>query len=178
MFKVFFLTVLLLCSCSDIEKEAQLSKIKTLQTNLSKHKQSFEVMKIDTLFVMKQRSSDLERKLKQNYKSDSVDINLGRRIDAYKRMRRMFGPLGTLATKLNNAFNEETLHLQHLYHDVDNGFGSRDKYDEYIRLETKKCRQITILIEDYLRIKTEAFEIYAKEHRFVADFVQQIMKIE
>jgi hypothetical protein len=177
MFKVFFL-VLLLCSCSDIEKDSQLSKIKTLQSNLTKNKQSFEVMKIDTLFVMKQRSSDLERKLKQNYKSDSVDLNLGRRIDAYKRMRRMFGPIGTLGTKLNNAFNEEALHLQHLYHDVYNGFGPRDKYDEYIRLETKKCGQITILLEDYLRIKTEAFEIYAKEHRFVADFVLQIMKIE
>ena len=99
--------------------------------NLSKHKQSFEVMKIDTLFVMKQRSSDLERKLKQNYKSDSVDLNLGRRIDAYKRMRRMFGPLGALGTKLSNAFNEESLQLQHLYYDVENGFEANYHYNSY-----------------------------------------------
>jgi hypothetical protein len=178
MFKVFFLTVLLLCSCSDIGKEAKLSKIKALQSKLSKNKKSFEAMKVDTLFIMKQRSSDLERKLKQNYKSDSVDLNLGRRIDDYKRMRRMFGPLGALGTKLSNAFNEESLQLQHLYYDVENGFGPRDKYDEYIRLENKKCGQISILLADYLRIKTEAFEIYAKEHRFVVDFVQQILKKE
>ena len=136
MFKVFFLTVLLLCSCSDIGKEAKLSKIKALQSKLSKNKKSFEAMKVDTLFIMKQRSSDLERKLKQNYKSDSVDLNLGRRIDAYKRMRRMFGPLGALGTKLSNAFNEESLQLQHLYYDVENGFGPRDKYDEYIPKST------------------------------------------
>jgi hypothetical protein len=90
----------------------------------------------------------------------------------------MFGPLGALGTKLSNAFNEESLQLQHLYYDVENGFGPRDKYDEYIRLENKKCGQISILLADYLRIKTEAFEIYAKEHRFVVDFVQQILKKE
>ncbi len=178
MNKVIFLLVLVTFSCSDLEKEAHLGTIKTLESALLTTRETFETIKVDSLFEMQQRTSDLERSLKQNYHSDTVNLAFGRRVDNYKRMRRMLVPLGNVGTKLSNAITEEVTQLQRLFQDVDNGFGARDKYDEYILLETKKCGQIKSLLEDYQKTKTEAFDIYNNEHKFLVSFVEQIMSIE
>jgi len=178
MNKVLFLLVLVTFSCSDLEKEAHLGTIKTLESALLTTRETFEAIKVDSLFEMQQRTSDLERSLKQNYHSDTVNLAFGRGVDNYKRMRRMLVLLGTVGTKLSNAITEEFTQLQSLFQDVENGFGARDKYDEYILLETKKCGQIKLLLEDYQKIKTEAFDIYNNEHKFLVSFVEQIMSIE
>ena len=63
-----------------------------LQDKLYASQNEFQDAFIDSLHLMTMASSDLERNLKQNYESDTVDVVLGKRVDDYKRMRRMFGP--------------------------------------------------------------------------------------
>ena len=174
MKKTLFFIVLLLISCSDLRKEDQLAKLKTLQDKLRTSQNKFQAAFIDSLHVMTTTSSDLERSLKQNYTSDTVDIALGKRVDDYKRMRRMFGSLGNFGSKLKRAYAEQEKQLQSLFLDIENGYGERNKYDTYIDLERKKNEQVFVLLQEYLLLKKDALEIYEAQHLWLSDFVFQL----
>lgn len=174
MKKTLFFVVLLLVSCSDLKKEGQLAKLKTLQEQLFESQAEYEAAFIDSLHIMTMNSSDLERNLKQNYKSDTVDVALGKRVDDYKRMRRMFGPLGNFGSKLKRAYAEQEKQLQSLFLDIEKGYGERNKYDTYIKMEGEKNEQVFVLLQEYLRLKTEALEIYKAQHLWLSDFVVQL----
>ena len=174
MKKTLFFIVLLLISCSDLRKEDQLAKLKTLQDKLRTSQNKFQAAFIDSLHVMTTISSDLERSLKQNYTSDTVDIALGKRVDDYKRMRRMFGSLGNFGSKLKRAYAEQEKQLQSLFLDIENGYGERNKYDTYIDLERKKNEQVFVLLQEYLLLKKDALEIYEAQHLWLSEFVSQL----
>ncbi len=172
--KILFFVVLVLTSCSDLKREEQLVKLNALQSELIESQNEFQNAYIDSLHVITMASSDLERKLKQNYKSDTIDVALGKRIDDYKRMRRMLGPLGSFGSKLRRAYKEQEAQLKSLQTDIENGFGERNKYDEYLELEKEKNKQVFDLLQEYLRIKKEAFDIYELQHLWLSDFVVQL----
>ena len=174
MKKTLFFIVLLLISCSDLRKEDQLSKLKTLQDKLRTSQNEFQGAFIDSLYEMMLVSSDLERNLKQNYRSETVDVKLGKRVDDYKRMRRMFGVLGNLGSKLKRAYTEQEKQLQSLFLDIENGYGERNKYDTYIDLEREKNEQVFVLLQEYLYLKKDALEIYEAQHQWLSDFVTQL----
>ena len=174
MKKTLFFIVILLISCSDLRKEDQLAKLKTLQAELQTSQNEFQASFIDSLYVMTMSSSDLERRLKQNYTSDTVDVALGKRVDDYKRMRRMFGPLANFGSKLKRAYAEQEKQLQSLFLDIENGYGERNKYDVYIDLEREKNEQIFVLLQEYLHLKKDALEIYEAQHQWLTDFVTQL----
>ena len=163
--------VILLVSCSDLKKEDQLAQLNTLQNELLESQNKFQNVFIDSLHVMSMSSSDLERNLKQNYKSDMVDVALGKRVDDYKRMRRMLGPLGNFGSKLKRAYDEQEKQIQSLLFDIDNGYGERNKYDAYIDMERDKNQQVFVLLQEYLRLKKDAFEIYEENHLWLSAFV-------
>ena len=166
--KILFFVVLVLTSCSDLKREEQLVKLNALQSDLIESQSEFQNAYIDSLHVITMASSDLERKLKQNYKSDTIDVALGKRIDDYKRMRRMLGPLGSFGSKLRRAYKEQEAQLKSLQ------TGERNKYDEYLELEKEKNKQVFDLLQEYLRIKKEAFDIYELQHLWLSDFVVQL----
>jgi hypothetical protein len=172
--KTLCFMVLLLVGCSDLKREEQLLKLKSLQEQLQESQNEFEAAFIDSLHVMTMASSDLERNLKKHYKSDTIDIVLGKRVDDYKRMRRMFGPLGAFGSKLKRAYAEQEKQLQSLFLDVDKGFGERNKYESYIEMEREKNDQVFVLLQEYSRLKREAFEIYEAQHLWLSDFVVQL----
>ena len=157
-FVFIFFMVLLLVSCSDLKKEGQLAKLKTLQEQLFESRAEYQSAFIDSLHTMTMNSSDLERNLKQNYKSDTVDVALGKRVDDYKRMRRMFGPLGNFGSKLKRAYAEQEKQLQSLFLDIEKGYGERNKYDTYIKMEGEKNEQVFVLLQNG-RCKPTSFTV-------------------
>ena len=166
--------VLLLVSCSDLKKEDQLAKLKTLQEKLLESQNEFQAAVIDTLHRMTNTSSNLERTLKQNYTSDAIDVVLGKRVDDYKRMRRMFGPLGNLGSKLRRSYTEQEKQLKSLLFDIENGYGERNKYDTYIDMESGKNEQVFVLLQEYIQLKKAAFEIYEAQHLWLSNFILQL----
>lgn len=107
MRKVFLFVFLFLFSCSDLDQEGQLSKMEALQSTLLNSADKFKQIYVDSLYEMGNRSSELERSVKQNYFSDTVDMALGIRMDDYKRMRRMLKPLGNAGSRLKKSYTEE-----------------------------------------------------------------------
>ncbi len=175
---LFFLALIigLFTSCADLQKKEQLAKIDVMNQTLDSLEKELITQKIDTLPELKLSTSTVELRIKQNLFMDKVDIELGKKMDAYKRMRRALGPLGKAYGKVNKSVLEIREALKNLSSDIENGYGERDKYDEYITFEKDKITKITVLLNDYKEQKESVFKTYFELHNELYTFSMELLK--
>jgi hypothetical protein len=122
------------------------------------------VNEIDTLTSLKIATNAVEIRIKNYLVLDTINLVLGKKMDAYKMMRRSLKPLGKQNSQLKQAIREEQKTLKALRSDIENGSGSRDKYESYILFEKNKLNQLQILLDEYLRLKKETMATYRELH--------------
>ena len=160
MKKYIVVLLLLSVSCSDFDQEKQEKSVSSLSAEVKTFKKEFDAIKIDSISDLKLSTYDVERRIKQNYYSDTIDISFGRKMDDFKRMRRMLGPLGKEQSRLKNSINEELLQLEKLQSDISKGYGKRESYNEYIQFEKNKVNQIKVLYTEYVKMRAQFLEMY------------------
>lgn len=119
---------------------------------------------IDTLTALKIATNAVEIRIKNYLVLDTINLVLGKKMDAYKIMRRSLKPLGKQNSQLKQAIREEQKTLKALKSDIENGSGSRDKYESYILFEKNKVNQLQTLLDEYLRLKEETMATYRALH--------------
>ncbi len=160
-----FLTCgILFFSCSDLKKDEQLKRISTLEKRILLIENERIVNEIDTLTSLKIATNAVEIRIKNYLVLDTINLVLGKKMDAYKMMRRSLKPLGKQNSQLKQAIREEQKTLKALRSDIENGSGSRDKYESYILFEKNKLNQLQILLDEYLRLKNETMATYRELH--------------
>ena len=97
-------------------------------------------------------------------------------MDAYKIMRRNLKPLGKQNSQLKNALKEEAQVLKSLKLDINNGSGSREKYESYILFEKNKINQIQVLLDEYLKLKRETLKTYHELHPELNQFSIELIR--
>ena len=112
MRKYIGLIILISLSCSDIDKEKQAQNVLKLTKEVTAINQEFEKLKIDSIPALKLSTYEVERRIKQNYFSDTINLEFGQKMDDYKRMRRMLGPIGKEEFRLHQSINEELSQLK------------------------------------------------------------------
>jgi hypothetical protein len=122
------------------------------------------VNEIDTLTALKIATNAVEIRIKNYLVLDTINLVLGKKMDAYKMMRRSLKPLGKQNSQLKQAIREEQKTLKALRSDIENGSGSRDKYESYILFEKNKLNQLQILLDEYLKLKNETMATYRELH--------------
>ena len=157
-------------SCSDIDKEKQVQNVLKLTKQVTAINQEFEKIKIDSISALKLSTYEVERRIKQNYFSDTINLVFGQKMDDYKRMRRMLGPIGKEEFRLYQSIHEELSQLKKLHSDIKNGYGKRESYDEYIQFEKNKVSQINVLFEEYLKLRAQFLEIYDRLHKELLEY--------
>ena len=158
------IAALLLMACSDFAKKDQLVKITDLQKKISALEGQVTKNKIAKISEIKLATSEVELRIKKNLYLDTINLELGKKMDDYKVMRRSFEPLAKSYSQLIKGINEERLALNNLKLDVQNGEGDRGKYNEYIAFETNKTNQLTTLMEAYISHKEETMKTYFRLH--------------
>jgi hypothetical protein len=151
-------------SCSDLKKDEQLKRISKLENGLALIEKNRLKNEIDTLTELKIATNAVEIRIKNYLVLDTIDLVLGKKMDAYKIMRRSLKPLGKQNIQLKQAIREEQKSLKDLKTDIENGSGSRDKYESYILYEKNKINQLQTLLDEYLRQKQETLATYRKLH--------------
>ena len=160
MKKHIVVLLLLSVSCSDFDQEKQKKSVSSLSSEVKTFKKEFNAIKIDSISDLKLSTYEVERRIKQNYYSDTIDISFGQKMDDFKRMRRMLGPLGKEQARVKNSINEELLQLEKLQSDISKGFGKRESYNEYIQFEKNKVNQIKVLYTEYVKMRAQFLEMY------------------
>ena len=170
-----FLAVTLFTSCSDIEKTNRLDKIDKMLRGLDSIKIQLKKEKIDTLAEMQLAAQGVELRIKQNFKSDTIDLEFGKKMDQYKRMRRAMPKLRNNLVKLEKGIVELSKSLSLLKKDIENNSGIREKYDEYIKFEKNKFDQISILFKDFQTNQKKIIESYSELHLELYNFSMQLV---
>lgn len=161
----FILTCsILIFSCSDLKKDEQLKRISKLEKGLMLIENERSTNEIDTLTALKTATNAVEIRIKNYLVLDTINMVLGKKMDAYKMMRRSLKPLGKQNSQLKQAIREEEKSLKELKADIENGAGSRDKYESYILFEKNKLNQLQTLLDEYLKLKKETLATYRALH--------------
>lgn len=141
-----------------------MKRISTLEKRILLIENKRAVNEIDTLTALKKATNAVEIRIKNYLVLDTIDLVLGKKMDAYKIMRRNLKPLGKQNSQLKQAIREEQKSLKALKSDIENGSGSRDKYESYILFEKNKLNQLQLLLDEYLRLKKETITTYRELH--------------
>ena len=149
-------------SCSDFDREKQEKSVAEMTKEIKAIEQEFLTLKIDSIAALKLSTYEVERQIKQNYFSDSIDLVFGKKMNDYKRMRRMLGPLGKEESRLQRSIHEEKKQLYKLHLDISKGFGKREAYNKYIDFEKNKVSQIHTLYQAYVTLRAQFLDLYER----------------
>jgi hypothetical protein len=172
---IVFFSILLFTSCADIQRETYLKQIVALQEKLLKIENTLPDSRLTDISSIKVNTMQTELRIKQNLQLDTIDMELAKKLDAYKLMRKSIKPMMQQFVKAREGINEEKGVLKRLHQDIQDGRGDRHRYANYIRFERNKVKQLSELSADYLRAKAKFFSEYARLYPTVETFSQSLL---
>jgi hypothetical protein len=125
---------------------------------------------IDTIAALRIATNGVEIRIKNNYRADTIDMELGKKMDAYKVMRRSLGPLSKAFNDIKIGIDDQRITLGKLKNDIENGNGDRSKYEEYTTFEDQKVQQLNSLLTEYVKEKTKTMTEFHRLHQEMYDF--------
>ena len=159
-----------LFSCSDIEKDRQVKKINVLTNSVEKLNISLTQNKISDVPEKKLGVYTVIKRIKSYYFTDTIDYQFAKKMNSYKAARKSLLILDSDYEKIRIALREEKIALRKLKSDVINGFGQREKYDEYISFEKNKTKKIKSLLDEYIYKKKEFTIAFDSLHPVLNDY--------
>ena len=159
-----------LFSCSDIEKDRQVKKINVLTNSVEKLKIALSQNKISNVPEKKLAVYTVIKRIKSYYFTDTIDYQFAKKMNSYKVARKSLIILDSDYEKIRIGLREEKIALRKLKSDVLNGFGQREKYDEYISFEKNKTKKIKILLDEYIYKKKEFTIAFDSLHPVLNDY--------
>lgn len=140
-------------SCSDLKKGEYLTAIEDMNKTIDSVETVLLENQIDTLPQLTVACMGVELRIKNNYYADTIDMELGKKMDAFKRMRKRLKPIAGTFNTIKLGVKDERETLKALKTDIENGNGDRKKYGEYVEFEQQKVNQLRSLIKDYVNEK-------------------------
>lgn len=173
---VIGLVLISLTSCMDIEASKHLDKIAALNQTVDSVEAVFNEHKMDSIAAISLSAYTIENRVKRNYTADTIDMALGRKMDAFKVMRRNLKPLGKAQSAIPTSIEEERAKLKELKNDIENGDGEREKYAEFVAFEEAKVSQLRALLKDYVTTKESVVSTYKELHDELNNFSLSLLQ--
>lgn len=177
----FFLLIslfFLIFSCSDINKNKRIERISSMEKTLDSIEKIMKSAKIDSLADMQLAAQGVELRIKNNYKLDTINLEFGKKMDDYKRMRRAIPKLRGNWDKVKKGVVEMKKSLNNLKIDIENNSGKREKYDEYLKFEQNKLGQLRTLFDECLKGQMKILDTYTRLHSELFQFSMDLVKEE
>ncbi|MFM7007132.1 MAG: hypothetical protein ACKOWX_07745 [Flavobacteriales bacterium] len=178
MKKSIFLVLLAVffSACADLSKDHLFEKIQALNQKLENLEEALKDTRLNEVATIKNNTMQTELRIKQNLHLDTVNIELAKKLDAYKLMRKSIKPVMRQLVKIKQGISEEKHVLRQLKNDIKEGRGQRDRYEEYIKFEGQKVAQLTALTKDFTRAKNKFFTDYKRLYPPVAAFADSLLE--
>jgi hypothetical protein len=174
-FLYYILFSTLLFSCQDIKKEKQIATINSLLKTIDSIEHEFKKNSNDSIGKIITSVMNVELRIKNNYVSDTIDKAFAKKINAYKMVRKKLKPIGKKYSQITDSCKEEKLSLNTLKKDIENNAGDESKYDEYIKFEANKVKQIKMILDDFITGQNSAISTYYELHDELNDFSMSLI---
>ena len=142
----FSLTIV---ACANVNKPEQLAKIDAMMASIDSVELVVQENNLDSGMHYHTSAEAVERRIKNNYYTDTIDLIVAKKMDAFKVMRRKIKPLTYDYNNLVKGCVEARAKLNLLRTDIENGNNERDRYDEFLKFEANKVYQLQVLCEGY-----------------------------
>lgn len=188
---LLFFLLMVAASCTDFNRDEQLSKVEKLCNQVDSLQVALQEHRVDTLVNLRTAVTTLELRIRNNYTADTINVALGEKMEKFRQLKKFFmaeheaegeeegegeglthQTLGSSYVVVKRGMVSEKITLGRLKSDIKNGFGKRDKYNEYIEFEAGKVKQLCVLLEDYKahkeRILNDFKDVYSDLNNFAA----------
>ena len=162
--------------CADLDKQSQIASIDQMQTTLDSLEKVVKANEIDTIAALRVATNTLELRIKNYYDSDTINLELGKKMNAFKLMRRKLNPLGRSYSTLNRGIIDQKMQLKNLKSDIEQGNGKRNEYDAYIAHEKGKIIQLKSILMAYIKEKNTTMSTFHELYPSLNAFSLQQME--
>lgn len=167
---LFMIPFFLFVSCQDIKKEKQVQEINQMLQKMDNIHNSFIENKNDSIKKIIASVMEVELRIRQNYNSDTIPLELGKKVNEYKMIAKKLSAIHKLYTQLEKGTLEEKESLKKLKKDIENSLGQRAKYDEYLKLEKKKVKQLENIFDEMISEQQKSIKSYYQLHKELNEF--------
>ncbi len=169
-FLLFISVLITFFSCSDLNKGEQLKAIENIQKSID----SVETVLIETSFDEVDRyfkdAKIVQSRIKENYNSDTISMDLAIKLDKYKNLVLKTPILQKSYFKIVKDTENFKTSVSKLYLDIENGNGNRAEYDNYISDELQNIKLLRELLVKYNTERKYLIENYQLLHDEVYNF--------
>ena len=151
-------------SCSDFNQKEQLRKVDKLTNSLDSLSLSLAQHIPDSLNSMRQTMLNTEIALKNKVIMDTIDVKYAKDMDTYKLARKRIGKINHHLVEQRSAIKKEKKQLARLKNDIEKGWGKRNQYDAYIKLENKNIEVLATKSREIQSEVVNVCEIYRMLH--------------
>lgn len=151
-------------SCSDFNQKEQLRKVDKITNSLDSLSLSLARHIPDSLNSMRQTMLNTEIALKNKVIMDTINVKYAKDMDTYKLARKRIGKINHHLVELRSAFKKEKKQLARLKKDIEMGWGKRNQYDAYIKLENKNIEVLATKSREIQSEVVKVCEIYRMLH--------------
>ena len=167
---------LLTFACVDFNRDQLLQKVSKMDQHLLVLEDKLKDERMNDVATIKLNTMQTELRVKQNLHLDTINMELAKKLDAYKVMRRSIKPMLQQYLKVREGIKEEKRVLKQLTKDIKEGRGERNRYAEYVRFERQKVSQLSSLTTEYLRSKEQFFKDYARLYPPIEAFSRTLLQ--
>jgi len=158
-----------LFSCADLRQKEQVNAVDKLLYSLDSLQKTTENRLPDSLNSYRLAMMNTEVRLKNRYVIDTIDRAYARDMNTYKDARNSIGAINKHWVEIKSAFQQERKQLKILKKDIENGWGKRDRYAQYISFEKKNIQALTQRSEELRKKANLVVDAYRLLHpRMVA----------
>jgi hypothetical protein len=178
MIKTAFLLVwslLLLHSCVTPAPDA-LKSIEGMQQDIQAIERILNANQIDTLAALRMAANNVELRIKNYYHSDTLNNELGKKMDKFKVMRRNLGPLSKSFSTVKWGIRDERKVLNNLKADILGGHIEKEKCQEYLLFEKEKVNQLRKLLAAYQEEKDKTMRDFFTLYKDLDAFSMECLK--
>lgn len=175
--KYLFFAILLasLIACKDKEQDKYLAEIADMEVEID----SLEMVAKDTLlkkpFSVALNVRNTIIKVKNNYLPDTIDYGVANMMNSYKEIRKALESNSGNLAKVRQSLPEIKQKVSDLKHDIENGVGERERYQEFVNFEKKKIEEVKDVLSYYMNTKQKFYNRYDSLHPIVNKFADSLV---
>ena len=171
MKSVFILLgVILLISCSDLKRPEQKNKLELVRADLNLLSENSHRVDSDSISIMMSQIDKVEKRIKNYFQYDTLNIKLIERLDSYKRIQPSLMFVLNGRKIIDSCFSVRIKSLESLETDIENSVGNRAMYNEFLDFEKDQVKQLSDFVKLCDSTSEESLKTFHNLHDSIESF--------
>lgn len=170
----FILGLFVMVSCLDMSKQKHLDQLTLLDKRIDSIQVEFEQLKRDTIeeviYVMKETNL----KIKDKIGDDTIDLEIAKALEEYGKIFRQLAAIEGYNNKILFGSQEVKNSVTNLKNDIQSGNGERVNYEKFVKFETKKVKDLHVLLVDLERVQRENIQAFKQVQPEIEKFASSL----